>query len=222
MSCPFSLPHVGKKRHEEYIKIVTNVGGNIDNMKRLQREQEALCLEARLAHIKLSLNGTMRPFRSYEKVNEFHKQFEQIRGRYKFLVIEGKSQTGKTYFTKWMLGNPDRVFETNCATCPEPELRDFKPLFHQIILFDEASPEMVIAQKKLFQAPPCMVELGCSTTNCHSYKVLVSGIRLVICSNGWSEALGNMKSQADKDWLNDNSFVLDVKSTPMWHRLRQP
>ena len=107
--------------------------------------------------------------------------------------------TGKTYFTKWMIGDPHRVYETNCAACPEPELRDFKALYHQVILFDEAAPEMVIAQKKLVQGPPCFVEMGCSTTNCHSYKVLVSGIRLVICSNGWSESVANMKSQADKD-----------------------
>ena len=60
------------------------------------------------------------------------------------------------------------------------------------------------------------MELGCSATNCHSYKVLLSGIKLVICSNGWTEAVAGMKSQADKDWLQDNSFVLDVGSEPMY------
>ena len=192
------------------------MGSNIDNLKRLEREQEQMFLNARLAHIRLSLDGTLKPFKSFPQVDEFNKQFNEIRSRYKFLVVEGKSKTGKTYFTKWMMGNPDRVFETNCASCPEPELRDFKALFHQVILFDEASPALVIAQKKLFQAPPCFVELGCSTTNCHSYKVLVSGIRLVICSNGWSEAVASMSSQADKDWLNDNSFVLNVKGEAMY------
>ena len=192
------------------------MGSNIDNLKRLEREQEQMLLNAKLAHIRLSLDGTLKPFKSFPQVDEFNKQFNEIRSRYKFLVVEGKSKTGKTYFTKWMMGNPDRVFETNCASCPEPELRDFKALYHQVILFDEASPALVIAQKKLFQAPPCFVELGCSTTNCHSYKVLVSGIRLVICSNGWSEAVASMSSQADKDWLNDNSFVLNVKGEAMY------
>ena len=185
-------------------------------MKRLEREQSNILLSAKLAHIRLSLRGSLRPFKSYAPVNQFLGQFNEIRARYKFLVIEGKSKTGKTFFTKWMMGNPDRVFETNCASCPEPEMRDFNAMYHQIVLFDEASPQMVIAQKKLFQAPPCFVELGCSTTNCHSYKVLVSGIRLVICSNGWSEAVGQMKAQADQDWLNDNSFVVDVKDEPMY------
>ena len=185
-------------------------------MRRLEREQEQLVLDAKLAHIKLSLQGEMRPFKRYPTVDEFHKQFAFIRGRYKFLVIEGASQTGKTVFVKWMLGNPDRVYETNCAACPEPDLRAFKALVHQTILFDEASPQMVIAQKKLFQAPPCFVELGCSTTNCHSYKVLVSGTRLVICSNGWSEDLSKMSSEADAAWLADNSFVLNIGKEKMY------
>ena len=90
----------------------------------------------------------------------FNQQFEQIRSRYKFLVLEGKSKTGKTYFTKWMLGNPSRVFETNCASCPEPELRDFKALYHQVILFDEAAPEMVIRQKKTFSRPAVLCRDG--------------------------------------------------------------
>ena len=158
----------------------------------------------------------MRPFKTYAAIAEFERQFAGILSRYKFLVIEGKSKTGKTYFTKWMLGAPDRVFETNCASCPEPELRDFNALYHQIILFDEAAPQMVIKQKKLFQAPPCFVELGCSTTNCHAYRVLLTGIRLVICSNGWSEEVAAMRSQADRDWLHDNSIVLNVHGTPMF------
>ena len=109
--------------------------------------------------------------------------------------------------TKWLTGNPDKVFETNCACCPEPDLREFRSLYHDTILFDEASPEMVISQKKLFQGPPCFVELGCSSTNCHAYKVLVSGTRLVICSNGWTEALDMMPKESDRQWLVDNSLL---------------
>ena len=174
-------------------------------------------LTAKLEYIKLHLAGELRPFKQYPLVDEFNRQFTKIMSRYKFLVIEGASGTGKTYFTKWMLGNPDKVLEVNCASCPEPEIREFKALHHQVILFDEASPQMIIQQKKLFQAPPCFVELGCSTTNCHSYKVLVSGTRLVICSNGWSEAVARMSLEADKSWLADNSFVVNVGKVPMYN-----
>jgi len=205
-----------KNDSQEYVKIVSNVGGNLDNIKRLEREVANMLLAAKLEEIQKALRGKLQPFKKYSKVDEFLAQYKEIRSRYKFLVLEGQSKTGKTCFTKWLLGNPDRVFETNCAACPEPELRDFNSLYHEIILFDEAAPEMVINQKKLFQAPPCFVEMGCSATNCHSYRVLVSGTRLVICSNGWSEAVAQMRSEADKDWLRENSFVVDVKNERMY------
>ena len=179
-------------------------------------EQAKALLACKLDGIQLALRGSLQPFKKYSQVDEFMEQFNEIRGRYKFLVLEGQSRTGKTFFAKWLLQNPDRVFETNCASCPEPDLRDFNALYHQVILFDEASPEMVIRQKKLFQGPPCFVEMGSSATNCHSYRVLVSGIRLVICSNGWSEAVCRMQSKADRDWLRENSFIVDVGYEAMY------
>ena len=124
---------------------MSNVGGNVDNIKRLEREQANLALMGKLEAIQLALRGSLQPFKKYSLVDEFLNQVKEIRSRYKFLVLEGQSKTGKTYFTKWMMGNPDRVYETNCAACPEPELRDFNPLYHQVILFDEASPQMVIS-----------------------------------------------------------------------------
>ena len=179
-------------------------------------EQAKTLLSTKLDGIQLALRGSLQPFKKYSQVDVFMEQFQEIRARYKFLVLEGQSRTGKTFFAKWLLNNPDRVYETNCASCPEPDLRDFNALYHQVILFDEASPEMVIRQKKLFQGPPCFVEMGSSATNCHSYRVLVSGIRLVICSNGWSEAVCRMQSKADRDWLRENSFIVDVGHEAMY------
>ena len=211
-----SPSHLVRNPHQEFVRVVTNVGGNLDNLKRLKVEQEQMLLNTKLEQIRYVLRDELKPFRSFPVVDQFLAQFTEIRSRYRFLVIEGQSKTGKTVFTKWITGNPDRVFETNCACCPEPDLREFRSLFHDTILFDEAAPEMVISQKKLFQGPPCFVELGCSSTNCHSYKVLVSGTRLVICSNGWTEALEMMPKESDRQWPVDNSFVVNVGRTPMY------
>ena len=120
--------------------MVTNVGGNLDNLKRLKTEQEQLLLNHKLEQIRYVLRDELKPFRSFPLVDQFLAQFKEIRSRYRFLVIEGKSKTGKTVFTKWLTGNPDKVFETNCASCPEPALREFRSLYHDTILFDEASP----------------------------------------------------------------------------------
>ena len=136
--------------------------------------------------------------------------------RYKFLVVVGASRTGKTVWCKWILDDPELVFETNCANCPEPDLRDFKPLKHKAILFDEASPAMVIAQKKLFQCPACFVSLGMSVTNCHSYNVFVSGVQMLICSNTWLEELEALPKAGDREWLIANTVLLDVGTDPLF------
>ena len=105
--------------------------------------------------------------------------------------------------------NPGEVLEVNCASGQEPDLRTFSHFRHKIILFDEATPEMVLRQKRLFQAPNCFIQLGTSTTNCHAYTVFLSGTGLVVCANTWMERLCRL-SPADQEWINTNSFVAHV------------
>ena len=125
-------------------------------------------------------------------------------------------------WTKWLFGDSYVVLEVNCASCPEPDLREFRPLLHKGILFDEASAEMVLRQKKLFQCPPTEVRLGCSVTNCHAYDVFVSGVAMVIASNTWSEELNALEREEDVRWLNSNSIVCNVGSRPLWDEAEQP
>ena len=75
---------------------------------------------------------------------------------------------------------------------------------------------MVIDQKLLFQAPNKWIELGMSQTNCHSYRVFVSGIMMVICSNTWSDDLRDMRRD-DKEWLKENCYHFNTSSVPMFH-----
>ena len=146
----------------------------------------------------------------------FLEQFARIRSRYKFLVLHGESCTGKTIWAKWLFDNPELVLEVNCASCPEPDLREFKPLLHKGIMYDEGSAEVVLRQRKLFQAPPTPVRLGCSTTNCHAYDVFVSGVAMVIASNTWVSDVKRLKKVEDRRWLRDNAMVVEVGKTPLW------
>ena len=124
----------------------------------------------------------------------------------------GESGTGKTQWGRNMYGDPSRVLEVNCASCPEPDLREFRVFYHKGILFDEASCAMVLRQKKLFQAPAVPVTLGCSTTNCHAYSVFVSGIGLMIASNTWMAELDQLACDEDRKWLMANSILVQVTS----------
>ena len=186
------------------------------NLDIYSREQKAALLAEKKDVIATILSGTRKAFKELPEKIQFVKQFDMVRSRYKFLVLCGNSGTGKTWFCKYITGDPAECLEVNCANCPEPDLRPFDPLRHKAVLFDEASPSMVISQKKLFQCPPVEVSLGMSTTNCHAYNIFVSGCKFVICSNTWIEDVARMDKEGDREWLGANSFVANVGSTRLW------
>ena len=161
------------------------------------------------------LKATIKPFKRYPEIQRWKALFKKVQSRYPFLVLEGSSCTGKTFFAKWMDGDPKYCFECNCACCLDPDLRAFDPFVHETILFDEGTPQMVIRQKKLFQAPPGLVSMGNSVTNCHAYTVFVSQKKMVVCSNNWSALLKEM-SVEDREWLNHNSIHLNVGNERMY------
>ena len=195
---------------------MANVGGNLKNLQVYSMEQRQQLLAEKQRVVAEVLAGTMKSFKPLPAKELFDKQFETVRSRYKFLVVCGFSGTGKTVFCKNITGDPSECLEVNCANCPEPDLRAYDPFKHKAVLFDEASPAMVISQKKLFQCPPVPVSLGMSTTNCHAYSIFVSGCRFVICSNTWVEDVGRMQKDGDKEWLAANSIVADIGSTRLW------
>ena len=172
-------------------------------------------LEAKMGSIDSQLKATIKPFKRYPEIQRWKALFKKVQSRYPFLVLEGSSCTGKTFFAKWMDGDPKYCYECNCACSEDPDLRGFDPLQHQTILFDEGTPSMVIRQKKLFQAPPGFVSMGNSVTNCHAYTVMVSGTKMVVCSNAWTSLL-NKETDEDKAWLIHNSVHLNVGNEKMY------
>ena len=197
------------------MKCVSNLTGNLSNLLTVESQQEKTFFEEKRRIVQEALKGQIREFKPQPLLKTFQDQYKVIRSRYKFFVANGSSCTGKTVWAKHSTGNPDEVFYVNCASCPEPDLRKLKA-GHKAILLDEASPAMILKQKLLIQAPPDFVSLGCSTTNCHAYQVFVSGIQFVICSNKWISEVENLDCVEDREWLKENSIVLDVGDEPMF------
>jgi hypothetical protein len=54
-------------------------------------------------------------------------------------------------FCRWFFGDPGLVLEANCSKTPEPDLRGYRHMRHKGILFDEATPRMVLDLKKLLR-----------------------------------------------------------------------
>ena len=160
------------------------------------------------------LRASLRPFRSIAAVNAWQAQFAEHRHRYKFLILEGPSCTGKTQFARHLVPAGKRVFEINCAAEQEPPMQGFNLVEFGLVLFDEVRPAVVANQRKLFQAGVSEIQLGCSATNIHMYKVCTYATRLVCCSNDWSMHLAALDSQS-QEWLAANSVHVWCMQ-PLW------
>lgn len=186
---------------------------HVKNLDFLSSERARVRLLGIIAHAQSVLQQQILPLRPPPHWDLFCNQFDCIAARYKFFVLEGRSRTGKTYFVRNHTGNPADVYQMNCASGAEPDLREFNWFVHTTVLFDEAHPDMVLKQRLLFQSQPAMVRLGMSTTNCHSYEVCLFQKKLVICANGWSRQVQGLRDSGrvdDADWLVANSFHADI------------
>ena len=102
----------------------------------------------------------------------------------------------------------------NCAGASHPPLRTFEPEVHRCVIFDEASPKMVLTYRRLFQALNCQVIIGQSPTNQSSYPVYLNDTALVVCSNTWHLELPALP-EADQCWLQANGVYVEVQ-TRLW------
>ena len=176
---------------------------------------ERVAVEAAVKEAQELIAGSLKAQKRYPEVEAFLNQFKNPMQRYKFLVLAGPSQVGKTAFARSLCEPTAHTLELNCSSGDEPNLRQYRFRNHGLILFDEIRAQQVSDQRKLFQAQAAPVQLGCSATNCHSYEVFVWRKKLVLSSNNWHSSLQELPA-ADRDWVNANSIVLDV-TEPMWH-----
>ena len=186
---------------------------DLDKLVQCRREAE---IEAKVRAIQERLAASQLAFHSFPAIDAWRRSAEQpLQRRKKFLILEGGSGLGKTEYARSMYGAP-HTLELNCASCGKsPDLRRHDALQHRCILFDEASPTMVLANRKLFQAPATWVDLGHSPTGRDVYRVFLNEAVLVVCSNGWSAQCEQLQLDDDKEWLQKNS-VLVIIHGPMY------
>ena len=200
---------------QEYVRCCNNVNFNLKNVGALQQEHDYEKIEQIRQCIIQETSAKQQRWRTIEEYEDYKRLFHETKPRYPFFVMEGKTQTAKSTWAKGVEGDESKVYYVNAAACLEPDLRKYNFFKHSVILFDEASPKMVINQKVLFQASPQWIKLGQSTTNCYSYDVFVSGVKMIICSNSWAEDLEEMKPE-DREWLQENSIYYNTGYTPLY------
>ena len=190
------------------------------DLNSMSRELQSREYRRQVAATDQVLTKELLPQKPFPEVLGWLDQFRFIKPRYKFLVLTGTSGMGKTMFARTLPAPGMQALELNCATESEPDLRAYRLTQHDVIIFDECKASVILRQKKLFQCSNSLIELGCSTTNCHAYTVLVFKKKFVIASNTWDEDLRNL-DPCDSRWLRDNSVVLYVEA-PMWQQEEPP
>ena len=182
----------------------------IDKWRNEVQRQELKVVTEKVAS---QLAAARKAFVNLPEVQDWIEDHKEVKFRYKFLVLTGGSGLGKTQFAMGLVA-PGRALELNMAATGDPDLRDFDVSVHDLLLFDEMAAKYIILHKKLFQAPPAMLTLGNSSTNCHAYSVWVYQKLLVVSTNRWDAELMQLPS-VDADWLNANAVVIRVVA-PLW------
>ena len=176
-------------------------------------EERALVAHA-ISEAHAALATTIHAFKTIPAVESWKSQYLEHAYRYKLLVLEGPSKMGKTLYARSLCPPGRQYLEVNCAAGEEPDLREFRFSKHGLVIFDEINPKTVIRQRKLFQGGPVEVQLGCSTTNCFAYTICLYQVRLVLCSNVWTEQLSELLPD-DAAWLSQNIYHVAVQE-PLW------
>ena len=181
---------------------------DLDKVKQCRSE---LKLQERVAHVQAMLASRNKAFKHFDVVEAWKSEATApLQRRKKFLVLAGPSGVGKTEYVRGLFG-PDALLELNCANCAcVPDLRAFDYMTHKVVLFDEACVAMVLKNRKLFQAPACLIDLGHSPTGRDVYRVFLNDAVLVIASNKWTDEVESLDSASDRAWILANQVLVVV------------
>ena len=194
--------------HYHILKQVSNCRSHIQDLQMAHDYfEEQAEIEERSALL-ARIHGKSNPYRELPEVHAWAKQYDRDNplDRYKFLVLEGPSEIGKTRFVQGTLvDKPEQALILDCSDAVVPALKgNFKRRLHTLVMFDEAHAKMIIRVKKLFQASINPTSYGSSPTNAFITTVWLHGIKLVVGSNVWEEEVLALPA-ADRKWIRQNS-----------------
>ena len=195
-----------------YVKTVSRCENNVSQLNFVVAQRRLMEREEMSLNNEAQLRETLKPWKHFEAIAGWRRQYDEFKGRYLFLVLDGPSSTGKSRFALAQAPVGHALY-SDC-TMGVPNLRGFDRNRHALIVLDELSPEGAITYKKLMQCSNEPVTLGSSPTMAHAYEVHVHRAMLIVCSNEWAVGLRTLPS-VHRDWLVHNSVHVQVLD-PMW------
>ena len=193
----------------ELVAAGRNLSRHLPNLDSLERERQKDSVSEQIRSRDVLIAGTRNAFREIDMVSAWVRELSAPRDRRKFLVLDGPSRMGKTAFA-CSLVERGGALEVNCAGVSDPPLRAFSRGKHRLILFDEASTDMVLRNRRLFQAPNTGVTVGSSPTNALAYELYLNDTLLVVASNNWEHELAALPP-SQHSWLESNMIFVSVK-----------
>ena len=197
----------------ELVRTAKDVIRTIPTIDKWRMEMQRQQLKYYSDKVASQLAAKRKAFVHIPEVQDWIEDHKEVKFRYKFLVLTGGSGLGKTQFAMGLVA-PGKALELNMAATGDPDLKEYDVSVHDLLLFDEMAAKYIVVHKKLFQAPPAVLTLGNSSTNCHAYSVWVHQKLLVVSTNRWEAELAQLPS-VDADWLKANSVVIRVVA-PLW------
>ena len=194
------------------LRTCQNVQKHLQDIDVIEQERSREQVEAIQRAAQQALSVRRRPFITIPLVERWREQYSNHEFRYRFLVLDGPSRLGKTQFGLSLTPSNCEYLELNCAGGGPIDFRSFKFGRHGLILFDEAEPQQILAQRKAFQAGPGDVQMGQSATSIFCYTVVLYQVRMVVSSNRWELMLSTL-NKADHDWIVENSYFVKVTET---------
>ena len=186
-----------------------NLLRHLPNLDLLVNERENAAIEELIKQRSIAIARMRKEFKKLPAVEAWMKELAVPQDRRKFLVLNGPTRLGKSAYA-FSLVEQGAALEVNCAGVLDPPLRAFSRSKHRLILFDEASTQCVLKNKRLFQAPNTPVIVGSSPTNALAYSVFLGDTFLVVASNDWAQELAALPS-AHRTWLEGNMVFVDVQ-----------
>jgi hypothetical protein len=128
--------------------------------------------------------------------------------RYKFLIYEGVSRSGKTeraiqWFTR------EKTLVVSSMNTSTPSLRPWLSGKFKAIVFDEGNWSLVALNRQLFQAGMNSVTLSQSQWNEHAYQLCLLGVPLMVTSNNFWQDCDDAEA---RDWILANSYFISLNA----------
>jgi hypothetical protein len=129
--------------------------------------------------------------------------------RFKVLVLDGPSRTGKTSWAQSFFGMTS-TFVIDCQNKDTPALREYALAGrdkYRAIVFDEGNWQLIHNNKKLFQAGNEPITMAQSPTQQFTYSLWAYAVPMIVCSNNfWTD----VTEEAVK-YLNANIVFVSVQ-----------